>query len=72
MHQPGPDETQHELTDLEAGQWDMAGAVAKTRAARAPLATADALNLRSACPAAEGGDDDMMVAHLAWQRYTKA
>jgi hypothetical protein len=42
----------------------MSGAVAKTRAARAPLATADALNLRSACPAAEGGDDDMMVAHF--------
>ncbi len=60
----GHDETLRELQDLQSGQWDMSGAVARTRAARAPLAMADALRLRQACPAAEGGDDDLLVAHF--------
>jgi carboxyl-terminal processing protease len=60
----GPDETEHQLQDLEAGQWDMAGAVAKTRAARAPLAESTALALRAACPAASGSDGDMVAARF--------
>jgi carboxyl-terminal processing protease len=42
----------------------MAGVVTKTRATRAPLSTAAAIELRQACPAAEGGDDDMMAAQF--------
>jgi carboxyl-terminal processing protease len=60
----GHDETMHELTDLAQGHWDTAAVVAKTRAARAPLPVAEAMELRQACPAAEGGDDDMMAAQF--------
>ena len=60
----GPDATQLQLTDLAGGNWDMAEAVAKTRAARPPLTAATALALRSACPAAEGAVGDMAVAHF--------
>jgi carboxyl-terminal processing protease len=52
------------LTDLVAGQWDMAAAVAKTRAARVPLPVAEALALREPCPAAEAGDGDLAAAHF--------
>jgi carboxyl-terminal processing protease len=60
----GHDETVHELDDLQDGQWDMEKAVARTRAARAPLAESAALDLREPCPAAEGGADDLMAAHF--------
>jgi carboxyl-terminal processing protease len=60
----GPDGTRRQLDDLAAGRWDIAEAVAKTRAARVPLPTATALALRAACPAAEGSDEDMVAAHF--------
>jgi carboxyl-terminal processing protease len=60
----GHDETLRELDDLQDGHWDMEQAVARTRAARAPLAESAALDLREACPAAEGGDDDLLAAHF--------
>jgi carboxyl-terminal processing protease len=60
----GDAETQKQLTDLVAGQWDMAAAVAKTRAARVPLPVAEALALREPCPAAEAGDGDLAAAHF--------
>ncbi len=60
----GEDETQKQLTDLQAGTWDMAKAVAATRAARAPLPVAQALELRAPCPAAEASDADLVAAHF--------
>ncbi len=59
----GEDETNKELADLDRGVWDMGQAVAKTRAARAPLAVAQALELREPCPAAEASDADLVAAH---------
>ncbi len=59
----GEDETTKQLTDLQAGTWDMAKAVAATRAARAPLPVAQALELREPCPAAEASDTDLLAAH---------
>lgn len=49
---------------LRAGRAPMAEAVSRTRAARAPLPMPEALALRRACPAAEGGDPDLAVARL--------
>ncbi len=60
----GEDETHKELADLQAGMWDMAKAVALTRAARAPLPVAQALELREPCPAAEASDTDLLAAHV--------
>jgi carboxyl-terminal processing protease len=60
----GEDETQRYLADLQSGQNDMEHALAATRAARAPLPVAQALELRVPCPAAEGGDDDTRAAHF--------
>ncbi len=60
----GEDETKHALADLQAGQNDMADALAATRAARAPLSVAAALGLRTPCPAAEGSSADMAAAHF--------
>ncbi len=52
------------LADLLAGRQDMQAALTASRAARAPLPVAKALDIRSLCPAAEGGDDDMRAAHF--------
>ncbi len=60
----GEDRTDKQLADLDHGVWDMAHAVAATRAARAPLPVAQALALREPCPAAEESDLDMVVAHF--------
>ncbi len=57
---PGP----FALADPLAGEQDMKPAVAAARAARAPLPVAQALAIRSACPAAEGDDGDMRAAHF--------
>jgi carboxyl-terminal processing protease len=59
----GEDATNKELSDLAGGVWDMESAVAQTRAARAPLAVAQALELRAPCPAAEASDEDLVAAH---------
>ncbi len=60
----GEDETTKQLNDLQDGTWDMAKAVAATRAARAPLPVAQALELRAPCPAAEASDEDLVAAHF--------
>ena len=60
----GEDETKKQLADLQAGIWDMAKADAATRAARAPLPVAQALELREPCPAAEANDTDLLAAHF--------
>jgi carboxyl-terminal processing protease len=52
------------MTDLAASKQDMQAALTASRAARAPLAITRALELRSACPAAEGGDIDLQAAHF--------
>ncbi len=50
------------LNDLLDGHEDMQRALAASRAARSPLPVDRALDIRSACPAAEGTDTDMLVA----------
>jgi carboxyl-terminal processing protease len=60
----GEDRTDRQLADLDHGIWDMAGPVAATRAARAPLPVAQAMELRTPCPAGEGGDADLRVARF--------
>jgi carboxyl-terminal processing protease len=58
----GEADTRQELDDLQAGRDDMASAIAASRAARPPLPVAQAIELRSACPAAEGRDGDIAAA----------
>ena len=58
----GADQLQIELQDLGGGQLDMAGALARHNAARAPLPSAQVVELRNACPAAEGRDADLDTA----------
>jgi carboxyl-terminal processing protease len=44
------------------GRQDLAAALAASRAARPPLPVAQAIEIRVACPAAEGRDGDMAAA----------
>jgi carboxyl-terminal processing protease len=52
----------HQLDHLSRGVQDMAGALARHRSARAPLPASEILEIRNACPAAEGSDADMTAA----------
>ena len=56
----GPLRTQ--LSELQAGRQSFAPALDRHNAARAPLPVAQAVDLRNACPAAEGRDADLDVA----------
>jgi carboxyl-terminal processing protease len=57
------DKANHQaLMDLADNREDMAKALERSRAARAPLAVTTALDIRAACPAAEGSDADMQAA----------
>jgi carboxyl-terminal processing protease len=58
----GPQQTAAALADLLAGRQDMDRALTASRDARAPLAVSKALDIRSACPAAEASDDDLQAA----------
>ncbi len=58
----GADPLQVELQDLLSGQLDMAAALGRHNAARAPLPLAQVVELRNACPAAEGRDADLDTA----------
>lgn len=58
----GPEATTAQLADLDRGVQPMAQALARHRAARAPLPVADILALRNACPATEGRDGDLAAA----------
>ena len=58
----GEDLLATELTDLLHGRQDMAAALSRHNAARAPLPVAQVVELRNACPAAEGRDADLTAA----------
>jgi carboxyl-terminal processing protease len=66
----GQDVLERQLATLDAGSQPMAPAIARHRAARAPLPSAQVLAIRNACPAAEARDADMdaarfLIAHPA-------
>ena len=52
-----------QLAALADGHQPMAAALARTRAARAPLPSVQLLELRAPCPAAEASDNDIPAAH---------
>jgi carboxyl-terminal processing protease len=58
----GQEALSQQLEALNHGEQPMATELARHNAARAPLPTAQALALRTACPAAEGRDADMAAA----------
>ena len=58
----GEESLRTQLADLQRGQLDMEQALARHNAARAPLPVAQVVELRNACPAAEGRDADLDAA----------
>ena len=52
-----------QLAALADGMQPMADALARSRAARAPLPSVELLELRAPCPAAEANDSDIAAAH---------
>ena len=58
----GGDALARHLAALEIGIQPLQAGLARHRTARAPLATADALEIRAICPAAVGGAQDMIAA----------
>ncbi len=58
----GEESLHTQLADLLRGQQDMAAGLARHNAARAPLPVAQVVDLRNACPAAEGHDADIDAA----------
>ena len=58
----GQDSTTQQLTSLDRGTQRLSAALARHRAARAPLPNAEIVEMRTACPAAEGRDTDMIAA----------
>jgi carboxyl-terminal processing protease len=58
----GPDEVKREEALLAEGQAPLPAPVERERAARAPVSNAEALEIRNACPPAEGREGDMDVA----------
>jgi carboxyl-terminal processing protease len=58
----GEDSLKTQLDDLAAGRFSFAAALARHDAARAPLPVAQVVDLRNACPAAEGRDADLDAA----------
>jgi carboxyl-terminal processing protease len=63
----GQSALQSELDALDQGVQPMAEAIARDRAARAPLPPAQAVAIRAACPAAEGSDADITTARYLIQ-----
>jgi carboxyl-terminal processing protease len=59
----GEDALRRQMAALAHGQQPMARALARHRAARAPVSPAEMLDIRSACPAAEGRDLDLYAAN---------
>ncbi len=59
-----PEDVARERAALLGGENALKEPLAASRAARAPLAVASALQIRSACPAAEGEDGDLAMAHF--------
>jgi len=60
----GQETLDRQLTALSQGRQPMAAALARHDAARAPLPPAEALELRAACPAADGQDADLAAARF--------
>ena len=60
----GEDALKLALDDLLHGRQDMAAALARHNAARAPVPAAQVVELRNACPAAEGRDIDLDAARF--------
>ncbi len=58
----GQDAAMQQLAALDRGTQPMAAALARHRAARAPLPAAEVLALRNACPASEARDADLVAA----------
>jgi carboxyl-terminal processing protease len=58
----GGDALARQLAELAQGQSAMARALRRHRSARAPLPPAEMLEIRNACPAAEGRDADLQAA----------
>ena len=58
----GEDTLQRQLAALAQGQQPMQRALARHRSARAPMAVAQMLDIRNACPAAVGRDGDLETA----------
>jgi carboxyl-terminal processing protease len=60
----GEDALRRQMAALGAGVQPMQAALARHRAARAPLSPASAIDIRAACPAAEGRDLDLLAAQV--------
>ena len=58
----GQDSLRAQLASLQAGQQSFSPALSRHNAARAPLPVAQVVDLRNACPAAEGRDADLDAA----------
>ena len=61
----GPDSLAQQLASLARGSSRMASAIARHRAARAPLPPEEILSLRENCPAADGPDGGRDIARDA-------
>jgi carboxyl-terminal processing protease len=53
-----------QIASLSTGFQPMADAIKRARAARVPVSAADVLQIRAACPAAEGRGADLDAARL--------
>jgi len=60
----GQTSTRQQLAALADGRQTLARALARSRSARAPLPPAEALEIRAACPAGEGRDEDLLAARF--------
>jgi carboxyl-terminal processing protease len=60
----GQDAAERQLRLLATGVQPMQAALDRHRASRAPLPPAEALEIRQACPAAEGSDADLVAARF--------
>jgi len=60
----GSERLTQSMADLGRGEQKMAAALARDRAARAPLTPGEVIDIRSACPAAEGRDSDLTAARF--------
>jgi carboxyl-terminal processing protease len=60
----GGDRTSREMTDLEHGTLAMSAALARHDATRAPISPGEVIDIRNACPAADGRDADLTMARF--------
>ncbi len=58
----GEQALRRQLDHLDRGVQDMAASLDRHRAARAPLTASEVLDIRNACPAAEGHEADLLAA----------